>query len=299
MSEIVLHHYPASLYAEKIRRILAYKRLPWRSVEQPMVAPKPELTPLTGGYRRVPVLQIGADVYCDTALIARRLEQLRPDPACIPAAQAGLVAMLEEWADHRLAKQIVPARIEEMLPSLPPGILEDRAAMGTGLSEAGLRTFAPHAWSQALLSLDHLDAQLRERPFLLGDAFTLADAACYHPVWFLGRGALSAAVAARPSLHAWVRRISEFGPGEVRPMAAAEALEVARAASPADLEGASVEGPAPGSAVAIVADDYGREEVVGTVARVTAESLTIRREDPALGEIAVHFPRMGYRVITR
>ena len=70
MHDIILHHYPASPFAEKIRLILGAKGLSWRSVTIPWIMPKPDLMPLTGGYRRTPVLQIGADVYCDTALIA-------------------------------------------------------------------------------------------------------------------------------------------------------------------------------------------------------------------------------------
>src|SRR5258705_13318257 len=117
MQELILHHYPLSFYAEKIRRILAYKKLPWRSVEQPMMMPKPDLTALTGGYRRIPVLQIGADVYCDTELIARRLEALQPNPPCFPAKEAGLARLIEDWADHRFTSQIVPSVIVEMMPS--------------------------------------------------------------------------------------------------------------------------------------------------------------------------------------
>src|SRR5882724_3823937 len=127
MTEIILHHYPLSHFSEKVRRILAYKKLAWRSVEQPMMMPKAELTALTGGYRRLPVLQIGADVYCDTSCIARRLERLRPEPACLPATQRALAAVIEEWADHRFASQIALPVIVEMMPSLPPEILFDRA----------------------------------------------------------------------------------------------------------------------------------------------------------------------------
>ena len=69
MSDVILHHYALSPFSEKVRRVLAYKQIPWRAVEQPIMAPKPDLRPLTAGYRRVPVMQIGADVYCDTAVI--------------------------------------------------------------------------------------------------------------------------------------------------------------------------------------------------------------------------------------
>lgn len=300
MAEIVLHHYPLSLFAEKIRRILAYKKIAWRSVEQPMMAPKPELTPLTGGYRRIPVLQIGADVYCDTACIARRLEQLRPEPACFPPREAGLAGLIEDWADHRLMQQIVSPVVVDMFPVLPPGILADRAAMSPALSKDAIFQAAPHALSQALLSLDRLDGQLRDRPFLLGDAFSIADAACFHPVWFMTQSArLRAAVEARPALTAWLARIEAFGAGDARPMSAAEALAIARASEPADVGGGEIaagEGLQPGDAVAIAADDYGPEESRGVVVRLSASEITVRRHDPEVGEIALHFPRAGYRI---
>ena len=81
MTEPVLHHYPFSPYAEKIRAMLGYKGIAWKSVQIPPVMPKPDVIALTGGYRKTPILQIGADIYCDTALIARVLERLAPSPS--------------------------------------------------------------------------------------------------------------------------------------------------------------------------------------------------------------------------
>ena len=52
MSQLVLHHYAASPYAEKVQLALGRKELAWRSVETPMVMPKPDHLELTGGYRR-------------------------------------------------------------------------------------------------------------------------------------------------------------------------------------------------------------------------------------------------------
>lgn len=302
MTEVILHNYPMSHYSEKIRRILAYKGIPWRSVEQPNLMPKPELTPLTGGYRRLPVLQLGADVYCDTSCIARRLERLQPEPRCIPSDQAVVVALIEEWADHRLAPQVSRSVLADLIPSLPPELLADRAAMTPLLSKEVILRDAPHALAQALLGLDLLNRQLRDRHFLLGDAFSLADAACFFPVWFAGKSArLSGEVVRRPWLAGWFARIEDFGPEKVSPMTAAEALAVARDSKPADLPASRepASNLAPGTAVAITADDYGTEVTHGIVVRGTADEVTIRREDPALGEIAVHFPRSGYRITPR
>ena len=102
MSDIILHNYPESLYSEKIRLILGHKNLAWKSVIIPMVAPKPDLMPLTGGYRRTPVLQIGADVYCDTALIAEVLERIAPAPSLYAKGQKGLIQTVAQWGDNNL-----------------------------------------------------------------------------------------------------------------------------------------------------------------------------------------------------
>lgn len=299
MTDVILHHYELSPFSEKIRRILAFKGVAWRAVEQPVMAPKPELTPLTGGYRRIPVMQIGADVYCDTALIARRLEALYPEPPVLPAALAGACAMIEDWADHRLFMLVVPPTIVELLDQLPEGFLEDRAAMTPGFSREALIGAAPHALAQSCHAFDELDRQLANSSFLLGDAFTLADAACFHPVRFLMNSPrLAAEVEARPALATWVHRITDFGPGEVAPLAGTDALAIAREAAPYDIGGDSITADdfALGDEVTVVADDYGQETTVGEVVRIRANDITLLREDPDLGAIAVHYPRAGYRV---
>ena len=93
MSELILHHYDEAPFAEKVRLVFGIKGLAWRSVIQPSALPKPDLLPLTGGYRRTPVLQIGADVYCDSQLIVRELERRFPTPTLFPTGDAGLARL--------------------------------------------------------------------------------------------------------------------------------------------------------------------------------------------------------------
>ena len=297
MSEVILHHYPLSPFSDKIRCLLAFKQLPWRAVEQPVIAPKPALTPLTGGYRRIPVLQLGADIYCDTALIARVLERRAPTPTALPAAQAGAIAILEDWADHRLFMQVVPPVVARLADVLPPGFFADREAMTPAFTRSSLLAAAPHALAQAELSLDRLDAQLQHADFLLGNQFTIADAACFHCVWFLQHGGETfELVQRRRALHAWFERIAGFGSGKVTPMAAEEALAVARAAKPSDVAGGCSpdSGFNAGQRICIVPDDYGREETIGAVVRASREEVVVVREDAEVGEVAVHYPRAGY-----
>src|SRR5260370_6575883 len=79
--ELILHHYDFSSFSEKVRLVLGMKGIEWRSVSIPSTLPKPDYMPLTGGYRRAPALQIGADIYCDSVRIIAELEERFPEPS--------------------------------------------------------------------------------------------------------------------------------------------------------------------------------------------------------------------------
>src|SRR5213079_3614481 len=128
MTDIILHHYDTSPYSEKVRLGFGLKGLAWASVELPQIMPKPNLTALTGGYRKTPVLQIGADIYCDSQLIMRELERRYPTPSFYPAGR-GAADALAWWAEKTIflpAVSIVFAKRPEVLPE---GFLEDRQVL--------------------------------------------------------------------------------------------------------------------------------------------------------------------------
>ncbi len=62
MSDIILYHYALSPFSEKIRAMLGYTGMSWESVTVREMPPRPQLDQLAGGYRRIPVAQIGADM---------------------------------------------------------------------------------------------------------------------------------------------------------------------------------------------------------------------------------------------
>ena len=99
MDEIILHHYPPSPVSEKVRVALGIKGLSWRSVEIPRLPPKPDVMPLTGGYRRTPIMQVGADIYCDSQCILRELQRRHPEPSFYPGGAAGLPWGISRWTD--------------------------------------------------------------------------------------------------------------------------------------------------------------------------------------------------------
>ena len=59
---VILHHFPQSPFSEKIRLVFGLKNITWQSALISRIMPRPDLMPMTGGYRRTPVMQIGADI---------------------------------------------------------------------------------------------------------------------------------------------------------------------------------------------------------------------------------------------
>ena len=311
MSELILHHYPTSLFAEKARLLLGFKGLSWRSVKIPPMMPKPDLIALTGGYRKTPVLQIGADIYCDTSLIARRLEQEKALPAFFPEGQEMIAASFAAWADsvvfqHAVSLVFQPESIAVRFANMPPeaikAFIADRTELFSGGSATRLSAEqARHQWPTIMARLEQ-QLQREQGDFLFGEP-SIADFAMAHPLWFLkATPVTSPLVDAYPAVSAWLGRVLGFGHGAFSEMTSEEALEVARNATPAALPEEQFDEPngfEAGQQVVIAAIDYGVDPVAGELLFAGSEELILRREDERGGVVHVHFPRFGFRIEKR
>jgi glutathione S-transferase len=308
---IILHHFDRSPFSEKIRVIFGHKGLAWNSVRIPPIMPKPDLMPLTGGYRRTPVMQIGADVYCDTQIIIREIERRFPSPTLFPPGAAGIPWALGSWTDRAFFQAAVNLVFGTLGPKVPQAFIEDRSQLrGAKFDLDKMRAAIPQMRDQMRAHLGWIEAQLSDgRKWLLGD-FSVADVSAYMNVWYL-RSSLSAeedqAVAGLDSLFAglkqlaaWESRMRALGHGRREEMSGADALAIAAKADsetvaendPDDPNGRKV-----GDKVRVVPDDYGRVEVGGEIVSLSAQHIAMRRVDERIGEIVVHFPRAGFLVI--
>jgi glutathione S-transferase len=302
MNDLILHHYAGSPFAEKVRLMLGFKGLAWRSVTVPSVMPKPDLVALTGGYRRTPNLQIGADMYCDTALIARVLERRQPAPSLYPP-DAPLAPLLAQWADSTLFWTVIPftmrpETLAHVFAGQPPEAIKafgaDRAALTAGMRRIASRD----AVAQLPAYLASLQAQLADgRRFLFGDAACIADFSVAHCLWFIRRAPLMGVFDPHPQLKAWLERMLAIGHGVHEAMDSADALAVAAAATRHD---PCVVHPEPGlqagQAVTVSAIDYGTDPVSGHLVGLSADEVVIRRHDERAGTVHVHFPRIGFQI---
>ncbi len=300
MVQVIYHHHDPCPFAEKIRKIFGMKSMDWQSVQIPLWMPKPDLTLLTGGYRRTPVLQIGADIYCDTQLIAQILNRNFPTPDLFASGPLNNIG-LQLWADITVFQPGSGLALYENAANLPKPLADDRRALFTYMDFDKFQDNAPHYRNQFRAAIRLVDDQLKDgRAFLMGDDPEWIDISGYYNIW-MARGHIPSAAAMMDGcnpLLAWMQRMDDFGEGQRIEIDAAQAHAIARGAQPAeklDHIGDHLD-VKPGDAVAVAADDYGKEPVIGALLAANDRMISVLREDPALGEIAVHFPRFGYRI---
>lgn len=306
-SEIIFHAYPQSPVAEKVRVVFGIKGLAWRRVEIPRLPPKPMLTALTGGYRRTPVMQIGADIYCDSQCIIRELDRLHPVPSLMPTDNQGLMWCLSRWTDGTLFDQTVRHVLGSAGDALDKDFAADRGRLYLGEDwAAGLKQAhadLPHLVSQMRAPLSWLDAQLADgRTFLLGASPAAIDAQFYHVVWFL-RGRWSdgpSFLSEFTNLVRWEENVTAIGHGTSAPMDPSDAVQRAQNFEPVAPTGVAAHEPQGlviGQSVTICPDVNGGEQpVAGTIRYADAETVVIERKAQDVGTVCVHFPRSGYRI---
>src|SRR3989344_84387 len=277
MSHLILHHYPSSPFSEKIRAVLGFKQLAWKSVIIPSVMPKPDVVALTGGYRKTPFLQIGADIYCDSALICDVLEHEQPEPVLY----------------------LQPKGAAVLFANFPPAAAqvfgEDRREMSAGMQR--LRPAdATAAYRSYLRRIPHM---AEEHDFLFGAEPCLAPFAASPPLWFTRQcvPVMADIFAATPAVLELMDRIAALGHGRMEKFSAQDAITVAAGMDPLPLMDDVFQdehGIPLGSQVTISAESFGTEPTEGELIAATRTRYTLRRTDPRAGTVHVHFPRIGY-----
>jgi glutathione S-transferase len=304
MTELILHHYDFSNYSEKARVAMGFKSLRWKSVIVPPVVPKPDLTALTGGYRRAPVLQIGADVYCDTRMILRELERRHPEPTLFPAGYEGLANAVSAWAEGPLLRSIVLYAWGTNHDLMPPQLFEDRARM-RGLPMPSVASVERAAARNAPLVRTQLplveDMLADGRTWICGDRFTVGDLSVFHALWFLTDRSdrLAHELERFSAVRSWMKRVGHLEHGRREEIAPNQALDVARNAEPAPPSRNSVrhpEDPEYGSLVEVRAGDYAKEAIVGRLEFLDVDEISVRVCNDRVGETVVHFPRVGFEL---
>ena len=277
--------------------------LRWASVEIPRVPPKPLLMPLTAGYRRTPVLQCGADVYCDTQNIARALAEIPSvSEALFPAGCMSSALFYSEWIDQSVFALAVRVVITTSLESAPADFIQDRGDLyfGQGWNADRLRAELPGVILQLHAALQRLESMAVGRASFLAVGLSYADIAIAYLAWFIrGRWAEGAAcLAGYPTLCRIEQAVQALGHGEDSPLEAEQALTIAAQATPQSPVGVKASTAlTPGQWVGVRPFINSSDpEVIGRLRYLDHQRISIDHDDPRVGAIAVHFPVAGYQL---
>lgn len=301
MQDLILFHYPMSPFSEKVRVMLGYAGLSWQSVTVKEMPPRPVLSILAGGYRKVPVAQNGADVFCDSRAIADEIARLSGKKELSLAGQPQdvidfvratdlevFLACVIAASDGRMLKKLV--RETSLFHAFR--FLKDRISMGRKSRVKALR--GPQAKEKVISHISIMESMLNE-DFLFGSTPCIADFSAYHGLWFVCDLAGKPWLRDFPKVTAWMERMRAFGHGEFREITADQALDIARDAMPRAIESAG-DDPLAGKNVEIAPDDYGREPVSGKLVYADNQALVLGRSHKRVGQLHVHFPRQGFAV---
>lgn len=307
MSEIILHHYPQSPFSEKVRLLLAYKQQSCKAVTIPIIMPKPDLMALTGGYRKTPVMQIGADVYCDTALICKVIDRLAPAMSIYPQGSQAMIAAAAHWTDTLFFRVCVAVAFQPKAlannslfqdQEAATAFMADRAQLSAGSTQLAMDFETADPYFHA--HLKRLDNQLQSSRFLSGDDPSIVDFSTYHCCWFIHNNeAIRGIFSPYKKVTEWFERMVAFGQGDLTEITGSSAIEVARDAEPDSEHKAAtseIDGLQLGDEVEVMPIDYGFQPVTGKLQLSSLEELVLSREDEQAGNVSVHFPRLGFQI---
>ena len=217
---IILHHFEKSPFSEKVRVVFGIKKIAWTSVLISRIMPRPDLMPMTGGYRRTPTLQIGADIYCDTQVIIRELERRFPQPTLYPAGNAGIAWGLGMWTDRAFFQNTVNLVFGSLADQVPKEFREDREQLrGQKFDVDAMKAAIPQMRDQLRAHVDWIETQLHDgRAFLAARCRPRRRACLYERLVCARQPARRAAklFARFPKMLEWEQRVKEHRPWHAR-----------------------------------------------------------------------------------
>lgn len=262
--------------------------------------------PLSGGYRKTPIMQIGANIYCDTEIICRKLARLAGNRTLYaPGFAAERVA---RWADTELFRTTVAlnfrpealaTQMSRMSESEVAAFQADRAELSGGAPIVSVDPVAAQADFCGLL--ENLETSLTT-PYLFGNEPSIADFSVYHCLWFVaGNPANTPLFDPWPAVSAYLERMRGFGHGTHTEITAETALDIGASSQPQAPHDSRVDPHLAGDLnagdeVTVAPNDYGRIPVAGKLVAYRDNEVVIERQDAQANHLMIHFPNIGFEV---
>ncbi|HBZ72055.1 MAG TPA: hypothetical protein DEP35_20930 [Deltaproteobacteria bacterium] len=222
---ITLFQFDVSPYCDKIRRVLHWKRQPYKIEEIPLAQAFTRVRKLNPA-GKLPCLEHDGRMIGDSTDIAYYLEEKFPEPPLVPKDPQlrGLCHMLEDWADESL--YFYEMRLRFTLPHNARRFIPELTKHDPGWMKTAARYFIPHMMRGVLsrqgLGRKPLERALHDverhvgavgdwlsgRAWLVGDALSLADLSVFAQLACI-RGAEEGAriIASSLPVTEWMERV--------------------------------------------------------------------------------------------
>jgi len=298
---IILHQYDISPFSQKAQKMLALKGLSWTSVEMPMVAPKPHVEALTGGYRGTPVLQMGADVFVDNWMIARALDDAAPNAPVINTRGPLSDGALYAWGE-RLFTPLLHSALAAYQSQWDADFLADRKRVFPDVDFDTLAVGDPDRHSQVRAYLSAVEAELaRCANYLGGEHADSWDIHVWGMVWMIHSALpdLVPIVEGYSGVVAWYERMVALGTGARTDAEIAVAWESLNAVEPRAFPATPADEPLKawlGQSVQISAGSADRGGARGRLLAVDHEQVVLAVTPLEGVDAQVWFPRFGYHL---
>lgn len=301
----IFHHYPQSPIAEKIRITFGIMGMEWQSVQIPRIPPKPLLMPLTGGYRRTPVLQLGADIFCDSQVIAWQLGLQNNNAPAYQLSNKSLELILGSFGEAILFSLSVRVVLTTSMGKAPEEFIKDRGSLyfEPGWTVEEMKNSLPSILLQLQAAFDLINHHLLENgPFINGDIPSYSDAVVQHCVWFLCGRWEGGIDFIKPFDAVCKQReaIASLGHGISHDISAEQALETATKNIPNAPMGINCKftgGLRRGQRVKIRPNGRTSDpDVIGALRYLDETVIIIDYEHEETGQVAIHFPVLGYQI---
>lgn len=163
-NDIVLFHYPFSPFARRVIWYLTLRGIDYAQCMQPPYLPREDINALGVKYRRIPIMTIGRDVYCDTRLILSKLESRFPNGALGASQpdQKAVEKLLEKWTiDGGIFMRMAQAIPPEMPLLKDPKFTKDREDYtGASWSQENRKAVRPEAIAHIRDAFEFLETGL-------------------------------------------------------------------------------------------------------------------------------------------
>ena len=290
---------------------------------QPPVLPRPDVARLGIAYRRIPIMSIGRDVYLDTRLQLRKLEELPMSAPKLGASKGDEQAVERLLASLAIDSGVFSTAAALLPTDLPllqdPAFQKDRSDFtGVKFNAEGLRRARPELLREFAGVFELLETTLLAdgRDWVLKtEGPGLADIEAVWPLhWMAGiPGALPEkqfSPAVYPKVYAWIKRFNDAvsaarkKAAKPRTLSGEEAAKLITQSGFRDAEGSvdaedfvvEAQGLKKGDAVTVSPTDTGASKKdAGTLVSMDKDEVVF--ETKAEGaSVRVHAPRHGFRV---